>query len=436
MIRSVYAKVLLWGLGTLAVSLGGFITISAFLSTRAALSPFDRAWAAEAQEAVYAYDTGGTEALAGYLARLEKVFPSKHYLIDSRGIDVLTAHPTPLGAGAAKVGTGPQRMPGGGVAFVSSPLPRGYRFIHVAPDPPFELWSFAPYYLPILIAVFLLCWVLAVSFASPLRELARVVESFGKGDLTVRFQQNRRDEIGAVGRAFNEMADRMEALMQAERRLLQDISHELRSPLARIGFAAALTKTATDREAAADRLKREIARLAELVGGLIELTRAEGEAVTPMREMSFDRLVEDIVDDCRLEADAHGCRIELRSEGQVLVRGENELLRRAVENILRNAIRYSPPDTRVDVELARSGSTVILTVRDYGTGVPDELLPRIFSPFFRVDDSRASQTGGLGLGLAIAQRAVGLHHGELLADNASPGLRVLLKLPIAAAPVT
>jgi two-component system sensor histidine kinase CpxA len=430
--RSVYAKVLLWGFVTLAISLGGFLAISAYLAFRGSMPPGQGARAEQEQEAVFHYETGGKQALAAYLARLERFTAGQNYLTDSQGRDLVTGEQRPGLPESPSAAYVPQRLGNGQHAFVSAPLEHGYRFIRTAPPPPFEIWSFAPYYLPILGAVFLLCWILALNLAAPLRELARVVERFGKGDLSARFQDRRRDEIGAVGTAFNEMADRMEALMRAERRLLQDISHELRSPLARIGFAAALTKTATDREAAANRLKREIARLAELVGGLLELTRAEGEAAgVPMQEMSFTHLVENIVEDCRLEADAQGCRIELSSCAAAFVLGENELLRRAVENVLRNAIRYSPQDTKVEVQLVCAPEMLTLTVRDYGSGVPAESLQRIFSPFFRVDDSRASQTGGLGLGLAIAQRAVTLHHGDLRAENAEPGLRVRMSLPLA-----
>jgi two-component system sensor histidine kinase CpxA len=136
------------------------------------------------------------------------------------------------------------------------------------------------------------------------------------------------------------------------------------------------------------------------------------------------------VEDCRVEADARGCTIALRAGAPLAVRGDRELLRRAIENVVRNSIHYAPKESAVDVELEATRDAARISVRDYGPGVPEEALPRIFQPFFRVDDSRDSSTGGMGLGLAIAKRAIGLHHGQLRAQNAGPGLRVSIELPV------
>ena len=130
-----------------------------------------------------------------------------------------------------------------------------------------------------------------------------------------------------------------------------------------------------------------------------------------------------------METDARGCRIHFESNGPLPVRGDRELLRRAIENVLRNAIRYAPEGSVIDVRLEAAAGKAALSIRDYGAGVPAEMLPRIFQPFFRVDGSRDSQTGGVGLGLAIAHRAIGAHHGQIAAENAAPGLRVRLEIP-------
>jgi two-component system sensor histidine kinase CpxA len=227
------------------------------------------------------------------------------------------------------------------------------------------------------------------------------------------------------------MAERIGTLLTAERRLLQDISHELRSPLARLSFAAELARTAENRDAAIDRLNKEIARLTDLVGGLIQVTRVEGDPEAHNTEdLRLDGLVTEVVNDCRMEAEARGSRITLDAEPQLTLRGDREVLRRAIENVLRNSIRYTPAGSSVEVNLATTGDAARIAVRDYGPGVPEDVLPKIFQPFFRVDDSRDTATGGVGLGLAIASRAIGLHHGRLWAENVAPGLKVWIELPL------
>jgi two-component system sensor histidine kinase CpxA len=257
------------------------------------------------------------------------------------------------------------------------------------------------------------------------------VDRFGAGDLSVRVNSSRKDEIGEVGRAFDRMAERIGTLLTAERRLLQDISHELRSPLARLSFAAELARTADDRDAAIARMNKEIARLTDLVGGLIQVTRAEGDpAANSSESLRLDQLLGEVIEDCQVEADARGCRIAFAGSGELTMHGDREILRRAIENVIRNAIRYTPADTSVDVQLDATADVARIRVRDYGPGVPPEALPKIFQPFFRVDDSRYTATGGVGLGLAIASRAIGLHHGKLWAENTAPGLRVWIELPL------
>jgi len=215
--------------------------------------------------------------------------------------------------------------------------------------------------------------------------------------------------------------------------LLQDVSHELRSPLARLSFAAELTRTAPDRGAAVERLKKEIDRLTDLVGTLVEVTRAEGDpSATRLEPLQLGELLRSVVDDCRVDADARGCSIGVNGEVDLTLRGDRELLRRAVENVVRNAIRYTPRGSTVDVKMESAGHNARISVRDCGPGVPEELLPKIFQPFFRVDDSRDSSTGGVGLGLAIAYRAISVHHGRLWAQNVHPGLNVCIELPLAA----
>jgi two-component system sensor histidine kinase CpxA len=227
------------------------------------------------------------------------------------------------------------------------------------------------------------------------------------------------------------MADRIETLLTAERRLLQDVSHELRSPLARLSFAAELVRTAPNQDQALARLRKEISRLSDLVGTLLQMTRAEGDPASGERkEFALDKLVADVVEDCSVEAAAHHCEIAFARNGNVSMIGDPELMRRAVENVLRNAVQYSPENARIDVGMKTAQGAAQVEIRDRGPGVPREQLSRIFQPFFRVDDSRNGATGGIGLGLAIAMRAVRLHHGSIEAANAQPGLLVTIKLPV------
>ena len=433
--RSVYTKILVWSFATLVLSLVAFVGVSMMVSWQTAYrNGFFGHASLELEEAQEAYEEGGPARLSHFVARMERRLPGRHYLTDAQGRDLATgADRSALLALGRPEGAPPGPMPRRPVVVATSPDGR-YRWIVEMGRPPFDVKSYVPYYALILAAVGLVCWLLAVNIASPLRELARTVDRFGAGDLTARVNSSRKDEIGELGRAFDRMAERIGTLLTAERRLLQDVSHELRTPLARLSFAAELARTAEDRDAAVSRLKKEIRRLADLVGALIEVTRAEGDPAAAARDpLRLDDLLAEVVQDCGLEADGRGCSIALRAGGPVTVAGDRELLRRAIENVLRNSIRYAPQKSSVEVQLDPTAFGASIVVRDYGPGVPPEDLPKIFRPFFRVDRSRDSATGGIGLGLAIAARAIGLHHGHVRAENAGPGLRVCIELPLGAA---
>lgn len=428
--KSVYVKILLWCFATLLLSLVAFIGVSAYVSITSQHGERGGGFRLNLEDAINAYESGGPQALAARLAKYKKYHGDDHYLTDARGKDLVT---------------GEDRSALLAAMNVSHPTPVNGRLVLVLPstDDRYRLmirfttqvnfFTYLPYYVLILVAVALVCWVLAISIASPLRTLARTVDRFGAGDLSARVNSSRKDEIGELGRAFDRMAERIGTLLTAERRLLQDISHELRSPLARLSFAAELARTSPDRDAAVDRLKKEIARLTDLVGGLIQVTRAEGDpSASNAEELRLDELLDEIVDDCQMEAEARGCHIALEAEARPTLRGDRELLRRAIENVVRNSIRYTPGGSAVDVKLGVIQDAARISVRDYGPGVPQDVLPKIFQPFFRVDDSRDTSTGGVGLGLAIAHRAIGLHHGRLWAENVNPGLEVWIELPLAA----
>jgi two-component system sensor histidine kinase CpxA len=204
----------------------------------------------------------------------------------------------------------------------------------------------------------------------------------------------------------------------------------LRSPLARLGVAIELARSGDDTDTALNRIQKESDRLNSLVGQLLQVTRAEGDPASLHRNpVRLDQLVQQLVDDSAIEAAAHGCSLQYQPGEPVTIAGDPELLRRAVENVLRNAIRYAPRDTTVEVGLSRRDSGAVVEIRDRGPGVPEDALPRIFDPFYRVESDRNRLSGGIGLGLSIARRAVELHRGAIHASNANPGLRIDLEFP-------
>ncbi len=432
--RSIFVKILLWFLATLLVCLAGSTLTSRF---RNRFAPgrhdfFSRSLSLQVSDARHAYDDGGKEALREYFDRLESFFPGTHALVDRNGIDLIT------GADRSQQLriVGPHWSPGSESRMtIAWPTRDGkYRLVIDTPTP-VGPWSPIPYYLWIVGATVVFCYILTVQLASPLRTLEQTVERFGRGDLAVRASTRRRDEFGKVARAFNVMADRIETLLTAERRLLQDVSHELRSPLARLEFAVELARTSPDRNRSLDRIKKEVERLSTLVSELLQVTRAESDpASRNLDEIALASLLQDVVEDSAVESEAHKCRLHLTAE-PVIVRGDRELLRRAVENVVRNAIRYAPEQSSVEVRLENKPGKAVVSVRDFGPGVPDETLPNLFKPFFRVEADRSrSSGGGMGLGLSIAERAVLVHQGLIRARNASPGLLVEIELPLVVEP--
>jgi signal transduction histidine kinase len=426
--RSLSVRILLASLGTVLASLAAFLITFRAVSGPATERLIHHFQARQIEDALEALKQGGPPAAASYLERLDRSLGAAHYLTDTTGRDVVTGEDRSGLLNTPRPWLGPPRL--GDRIIVVEPSPDGrHRLIIMAP-PPFNIWSFAPYFALIIAAVAVLCWVLAVGIVTPLRAVGAAVDRFGRGDLTVRVPVTRRDEIGALAKAFNHMAERIQTLLTAERRLLQDISHELRSPLARLNIAIELARTAEDRDAAAVRLQKEVDRLTDLVGALLEVTRVEGDPSTRRSEaVCVSAILQDVVQSCSLEAEARHCRLVVRGDSGRTVNGDPELLRRALENVVRNAIRYAPPGSDVELHTADGPSGVVVTVRDTGKGVPDALLARLTQPFYRVEDARDASSGGVGLGLSIAHRAVQLHHGTLVAENANPGLRVTLTFP-------
>jgi signal transduction histidine kinase len=428
--RSVRTKVLLFSIGILTLSLGGFLVISRTLTYRrfAHQTPIGRNTLAQFKEASVKYQNGGPPALADYLGSQHALYPELQFFFSKKGRDLVTQEDRSRLLAMAKSRWAPMTIVSPMIVAVPS-ADSEYAFI--IDIPPENVMFYLPYYLLLLGAITFLCLGLAYQFASPLNQLAETVRRFGAGDLTARVGLRRSDEIGDVVLAFDQMAGRIETLVTAERRLLQDISHELRSPLARLSLAAELVRTSSDREAAVMRVNQEIDRLADLAESLLQVTREEGDrAARKLENVALDTLVRRLVQDCEIEAAARGCDFVLTGSSHVQLRADSELLRRAIENIFRNAIWHAPAGSTIDVALNGTAMNASVSVRDYGPGVPPETLTQIFRPFFRVDNSRDTATGGVGLGLAIAQRAIQVHRGQIWAENAEPGLRVCVDLPL------
>jgi two-component system sensor histidine kinase CpxA len=290
------------------------------------------------------------------------------------------------------------------------------------------------------LVVGLLCLLLARHLSAPVGALRAATRGLAGGDLSVRVAPSvarRRDEIGDLARDFDRMAERLEDQVAAHHRLIRDVSHELRSPLARLEVALALARQRTGEGASEllDRIGRESGRLEQLVAQLLSLERLEsGSGSGDPQPVDVVRLVDGVVVDARFEAEAQGCEIRLQGASAPVVSGWLEPLRSAVENVLRNAVACSVAERGVDVviglESGQAGPVAAIRIRDFGPGVPEDQLGHLFEPFYRVEDSRDRQSGGVGLGLAIADRAVRAHGGSIEARNhPEGGLEVTIRLP-------
>jgi two-component system sensor histidine kinase CpxA len=266
------------------------------------------------------------------------------------------------------------------------------------------------------------------------------VQAFAEGKLDARVSPalgNRKDELADLGREFDDMAERIAALISSQKRLLGDISHEVRSPLARLTVALELARRSSNGKAstALDRIEQEAERVNKLVGQLLTLTRLEsGAERVPPEVVALEELVQQVVDDASYEAKPQGKEVKALQLEHCRVRGSFELLRSGVENVVRNSIRYTAENTVVEVSLTWKLDTAVLTVRDYGPGVPENELQHIFEPFYRVSEARERASGGVGLGLSIAERTVKLHGGTIRAENVRDGLLITIHFPLAPSP--
>lgn len=309
-----------------------------------------------------------------------------------------------------------------------------------------DMLHFASPQLPVSIAVGgLTTFVLVMIFTRPVIRLREAARELAHGRLDTRVKEPKRasllsgDEFDALVHDFNHMAERLESLVNAQKLLLRDVSHELRSPLARASVALELSRDDADptMNTHLDRIQRETERLNKLIGQLLTLSSMEAnEGRVDVERVSLNEVIGEIISDANYEARQRQCSVNFEETAQLEVHGRRELIYRAIENVVRNAIRYTDPGTSVDIKIASvpvgTKKLAVIAVSDQGPGIPEDEIQSVFRPFYRVDSARSPQTGGFGVGLAIADRAVKLHKGDIRAFNReSGGLTIEMRFPAA-----
>lgn len=277
-------------------------------------------------------------------------------------------------------------------------------------------------------------FVLAISISRPLRELLQQNLAFASGKLHSRVNKlaRRRDELGQLGRSFNTMAERISDLLQNQQRLLRDISHELRSPLTRAQLALGLAEQQQSVQQL-PRLKQELERIDAMLDELLTFSRLDaGQYQLDIGPCDLTAMLSELMALNQVEADSKQQQLQLDAPGQLWLDADGRLLCRAIENILRNAIKYSPLNSIIRISVQQQQQLVLLQICDQGPGLPETELAAIFQPFYRVSDSRNQQTGGTGLGLAIVAQIIRQHNGTVRAYNGNPGLCLQVQLPLAA----
>ena len=368
------------------------------------------------------YEQGGPESLRLVLRGAEIGPGIRVHLLDSTGVDLVTgqhlsapvsgARPYPLSGRASEAAV---TVKSGTYSCVAEP-PARPPAIPLGP----MLWV-----LPFVSA---LCCTVGAYVTWRMRRIETVVKHFGSGELAVRMNPDSGDSIGRLARAFNLMADRIESLVSSHQRLCADLAHELRAPLTRLMLAIPAARRGAS--GALERIETEASRVNGLVDELLEVARAEADPTALQLEpLDLEMLLTEIADHCAIEALDRGCAIQLLLSQAGTLIGDVDLLRRAIENVIRNAMQHTPEGTRIEISSQGGDDFATIAIRDWGPGVPDSALAEIFRPFYRMDSGRGRTTGGVGLGLAIAQRAIAVHGGTIRANNCEPGLRVTIRLP-------
>ena len=381
-----------------------------------------------------------------------------HYLVAAQRVEIGKSLPQKLILAAVWDSdfNGPDRLnrgpnegrnggPNGGPAGRHSPFgpPFGFLWDLLFGEPSTSIQALR--LLVILATTGLFCFGLVRHLTTPIFQLRSATKRLAAGDLSARVESqlgHRRDELGILGRDFDQMAERLEDLVAAQNRLIADISHELRSPLARVNVAVELVRNVAGAEAEEDldRIALETERLNAMIGQLLTISRLEsGDPLTQNAPINLAGLLENIAADADFEARGTKRAVRIVQSEACQTRGNESLLRSAIENIVRNAVRYTPENSAVEIRLEKEENCALIRVRDFGIGVPEAALPHLFQPFYRIADDRARSSGGTGLGLSIADRAVRFHNGTLQASNVRDdsseisGLLLEIRLPLLSA---
>ena len=332
------------------------------------------------------------------------------------------------------------RSTGSGRSYVFMlAMPRSSALIPTTP----QAWL---QYAAALVTSALVCYGLTRYVVAPVRKLQAATRRLAAGDLRARVSptpafSHRKDEFSELACDFDEMAMRIDDLLTAQRRLIADISHELGSPLTRVNVALGLAfrKAGVEVRPELERIQHEAQRVNELIRQLLLLSELENRApADPPEVIDLTALAREVAADAEFEAGSRRCRVTVGAVGAFFVRGVPHLLRSAVENIVRNAVRYTAENSEVAIELDHvppgdpaPGNRVLVRVRDHGPGVPPSALTQLFRPFYRVSEARDRQSGGTGLGLAITRQAVEAHGGSVRAMN-QPGGGLLVEVELVA----
>lgn len=457
-IRSLFLKILLWFWLTFTMVVVTMVVVTVTILGReinseshAKLTLF---LPLESRRATEIYEKDGAAGLKLHFDQLEATGIVRPYFFNEHGQEIFGRTPPGEAAKFAQkakadgepiIGRilwhtlGAQRFVGPGgrsytmmVILTKSTLVRFFR----APDPKISL---------ILLAVLLVggafCFWLARHIAQPVEALSKTADRIAAGDLDARANQDlyrRKDEIGKLGRNFDRMAGQIESLVRGQQRLLRDVSHELRSPLTRLSLAEALLRRSPEeeREEYLNRIELEVEHIDQLIGQLLTLARAESGADASRKErIDLGTLLQEVAADGNFEAQPMGRTVRVNALETCFVAGAGEQLRRALENVVRNAVRHTKPNTEVEITLSRQSKSLpcaaVIQVQDHGPGVAEKHLEKIFLPFYRVPATPSDEGAGSGLGLAITDRIIRMHGGNVRAEAAvNGGLVVRLELPL------
>ena len=389
------------------------------------------------------FETSGPAELTAWLRYIDQEFDVKGFMLDSKrrpiSIANLPKNWLQFALPLTQNRLSERHLRGFQPYRISSSSDRIYTFVaHRDNRGPYPAWL---KHLPILqvltalVIVALLTAFVTWRITDPLRKLKQATDSFARGNLDTRLTNlvgARKDEIGEVGLAFNHMAERISLLVSNQQRLFRDISHELRTPLARQQIAIELLarKMPETEHQSLHRIEREIDRMNALIDQVLSLLRLEQQGQSSVDETyDLGALLQKLTQDAQFEAQSKH-QVLLQQPPHIVLTGQPELVSRAVENILRNAIRYTSADGRVFLQVEKRKDNIVIRIEDEGEGVPDDALKRLFEPFYRVETSRNQQSGGYGVGMAIADQAIRAQGGTIEASNRSTGgLRVDINLP-------